>query len=231
MTNASVDCWLFPLDVPDAQRAALGACLSRDERARARRFTDPSVAGRWTTARGRLRHILASRVGGDPAELVFAYSGAGKPFLANTEGGWHFNLSHAADRGVVAVTRVGPVGVDIEGARHLPDFDRIVARFFSASERTAWSALEGPEAHAAFYRGWTRKEAVLKGLGTGVFGGLDRFSVSLAPGPPPPPVFAPPPPTPAQWRLFDLDIGAGYTGALAVAATGPLVVSMHPVPP
>ncbi len=227
MTRASVDCWLFSLDASEAERSALGACLSDDEHARARRFTDPELARRWITARGRLRHVLADRVGAAPAELVFAYSGAGKPSLADNAGGWHFNLSHAADRGAIALTRAGPVGVDIEGARTLPDFDRIVARFFSASEREAWSALPATDARAAFYRGWTRKEAVLKGLGTGVFGGLDRFSVSLAPGPPPPPVFAPPLETPACWQLFDLDAGPGYAGAVAVAAAERVVLSVN----
>lgn len=36
----------------------------------------------------------------------------------------------------------------------------------------------------AFYRGWTRKEAYLKGRGEGLSYGLERVEVSLAPGEP-----------------------------------------------
>ena len=59
---------------------------------------------------------------------------------------------------------------------------------------------------------WTRKEALIKGLGLGVPAALRRVDVS-AEGEDPKLDGAPC----TGWALHDLDVGAGYAAALAVA--------------
>ncbi len=45
-----------------------------------------------------------------------------------------------------------------------------MASFFTAAEQEAFAAIDEPARAAAFLRGWTRKEAVLKGFGMGISG-------------------------------------------------------------
>jgi len=79
-----------------------------------------------------LRAILGNYLATKPADLRFAYSANGKPTVAgefaSTE--IHFNLAHTEDLALVAVTRVGALGVDVEGVRPVQNVEDLVARFF-----------------------------------------------------------------------------------------------------
>ncbi len=55
---------------------------------------------------------------------------------------------------------------------------------FSRRERMAWRALDPGERMLGFLNCWTRKEAFVKALGTGMSFSYDRFDVSLVPGEP-----------------------------------------------
>ena len=78
----------------------------------------------------------------------------------------------------------------------------------------------------AFYRVWSRKEAVIKADGRGVSIGLDRFDVSA--GDPPALLHArwdgAAPDEAARWSLRSLDAGPGYAAALAVRRPDATVV-------
>ena len=56
----------------------------------------------------------------------------------------------------------------------------IAERFFSSAEMREILALPTGEQLNAFYTYWTRKEAYLKGIGTGLEAPLDQFTVPLA---------------------------------------------------
>jgi 4'-phosphopantetheinyl transferase len=101
---------------------------------------------------------------GEPAR--FHRLPGGKPVL----GGWHFSVSHAGGWVVVAAAAF-PVGVDVEDLGR--DVAPALARRLAPEER-AW--LE-PWSGERFLELWTKKEACLKWLGTGVAGGLDAFNV------------------------------------------------------
>jgi 4'-phosphopantetheinyl transferase len=161
-----VEVHFFSLDVDPARFVAL---LTPDERERAARFRFDVHRNRYVVCRGRLRELLG-------ADQPFLYGAHGKPYW---EGEIAFNVSHSHDVGMIAIGRGIELGCDVE--RVDPKFvdDQIPERFFSPGEVRALRALPKPEQTAAFFRIWTRKEAVIKACGLGVSMGLDTFDVTL----------------------------------------------------
>ncbi|WP_226781557.1 4'-phosphopantetheinyl transferase family protein [Oceaniglobus trochenteri] len=205
--TATVDLWRWRLDDPDPRS------LSPDERARAARFVHDRDRDRFVAGRARLRAILAGYLGCAPGDIAFGYGAHGRPRVA----GVHFNLSHTGDLAQLAVSRDLVPGVDIETVAPI---DMAVARaHFSANEVQALCALPEGARLAAFYRCWTRKEAFLKALGTGLSTDLHSFAVTLAPGEPPA-VLSCAGGDAGAWRLFDLAPAPGVAGALALRCGG-----------
>ena len=192
--------------------------LSQEERTRANGFSLPHLKERYIAGRGMVRGIVARYLGCPPAEIEFAYTAYGKPFLRDeTKHGLRFNLSHSENQALLAVTRGRAIGVDIEQIR--PDFatDEIAKRFFSEREWQALRALPTVERTAAFFRCWTRKEAFIKAIGEGLSFPLDAFAVSLAPGEPAVLRWLRDQPDAVQrWSFRDITALPGFLAALAV---------------
>lgn len=193
--------------------------LSEDERARADRFRFAVHRRRFRASRTALRRILSLYTGVAPADLIFEYGPLGKPELPDRP--LHFNLAHAEDLALVAVTPEGPVGVDVEHIRPSPSLPRLARRVLSAAERRRLEALPEADRPWAFYLAWTRKEALIKARGEGVFTGLGRIEVSLTPGEPARllSLRALPGSRPedvAHWFLHDLRPAPGFAAAVAV---------------
>lgn len=174
----TVDVWWIPLD-RDGDETALRGLLDDRERARADRFHRDRDRRRFTVARGTLRTILGETLGIDPASLTFQYGSQGKPAIAG--GPVHFNLAHSNERAVLAISRNGPIGIDLEYRNGLRDFDGIVGRFFTDGERQVYGALPEELRQDAFFRGWTGKEAYLKATGLGLVGPLESVEVEIDP--------------------------------------------------
>jgi 4'-phosphopantetheinyl transferase len=217
---AGVDVWRAELDLAPRRVEELATTLAPDEAARAARLYFPQDRARFIAARGLLRRILARYVHWPPEALRFTYGARGKPSLAEPGAGLEFNLAHSHGLALYAVTRGRPVGVDIEYIRPQLAAERIAERFFSAEEVAALRALAPEEQAAAFFRCWTRKEALLKAWGQGLAFGLDRFTVSCAVEQAAVLATAFDPAEAARWSLYPLDPGPGYVGALA--ARGPV---------
>ncbi len=214
----TVDLWCIELDRPEAEVHALAANLGPDEQARAGRFVARQHRHRFRVARGMLRRILSAYCAVAPEALEFRYGAHGKPEL-DRPGAPHFNLSHSGKYAMLAVTDTGPVGVDIELARPLRDMQAVARRFFSAAECEVFFALTPRAQRSAFYRCWTRKEAYIKALGTGLFTPLESFDVSLAAGQPARLLaIGGDAGAAAEWTLLDPGAPAGYAAALAVHA-------------
>lgn len=170
---------------PDAL-ASLAACLSEGERARAARYRLGRDRRRYIVARALLRRLLGERLGEPPAALQLGRGARGKPALTGRQArsGWRFNVSHCEDLALFAFSREGALGVDVEAVRAFADAEAIARRFFSPAEAQAYLALAPQERALGFFQCWTRKEAVIKALGEGLYLPLDSFEVSLAPGAP-----------------------------------------------
>lgn len=119
---------------------------------------------------GALERLTGSRV----PKPGLAVNRFGKPFLRDPYG-LHFNCAHAGGWALCALAR-HPVGADIERSTGRPDYT--VLSVCHPDEARFVMSFEEPARTAAFYRFWTRKEAYLKALGTGLSRGLDSFSIS-----------------------------------------------------
>ncbi|MFE0171839.1 4'-phosphopantetheinyl transferase family protein [Streptomyces sp. NPDC059002] len=156
-------------------------------------------------ARGAVLGRAAAVLRVPPGDLRVDHDDQGRPRLSGAGRGMHISLSHGRGVAAVAMTRAGPVGVDVETVRPLPAL-RLARRWFTPEEAAWLRALPERRRPAAYFWLWTHKEAMGKALGTGLAqGGLSR--------PAPLPDHWPPP---SGTRL--LPCGAAGSEALAVAA-------------
>jgi 4'-phosphopantetheinyl transferase len=200
--------------------ARLQEILSPDERSRAARYRNPRDGHRFIVRRALLRRVLGACVGVAPRQIVFGYGPAGKPFVREPSSArtLRFNLAHSAGLAVYACGAGHPVGIDIERARRHGDLDDVASRFFSRYERATLASLPRSAKTVAFYRCWTRKEAYVKAIGSGIAGPLDDFDVAFAPDAPAALLRVGwQPSEPGRWRIEALDVPHGYIGAITVA--------------
>jgi 4'-phosphopantetheinyl transferase len=145
--------------------------LDAQERARAARFAFERDRRRYIDAHVALRRLLAERTGRRPGALEFEIGAFGKPRLAGMPR-FAFSLSHSEDLALIALADgVDPgveIGVDLERVRPLHDLDALALQCLTAAERLQLAALPAPQRPLAFLQCWTRKEACLKALGTGL---------------------------------------------------------------
>ncbi|HPB71954.1 MAG TPA: 4'-phosphopantetheinyl transferase superfamily protein [Phycicoccus sp.] len=146
------------------------AVLADTERERASRRIAQAP---FVTAHAALHQLVAEHVDIDPRKVVVGRrcpscdsDRHGRPFVADHPDIW-VSLSYSPDKVVVALTAVGPVGVDVEGVE-ATDFDGFDMVTLAACEQTALSPLRGHDLLSARARLWARKEAILKATGYGL---------------------------------------------------------------
>jgi 4'-phosphopantetheinyl transferase len=225
--------WSVPLDVEAADLQRFRALLDADEQSRADRFAFDRDTSRFIAAHGWLRRLLADWTGSPATSFRFEPEpGTTKPRLVAPPPlrGLRFNLTHSADRALVAIGEsAAPIGIDLERADPTTDVDQVALRFFSPAERERLAAFPpGPPRLDVFYRCWTRKEAVLKGVGTGLQTALEDFDVDLTTSHP----------FPVHgrreagrlvrgWTIEPLSLDPGWAGALAIRPSARTPVDPH----
>ena len=205
-----VDIWRLALG-----RHADGTLLSPAELDRAARMRPGPAREGFVDTRVALRQILAAYLGLAPSQVPLAERAGGKPVLDAAAGcaDWRFNLSHTRDLALCAVALGCEVGVDVEWIDPALAWQPIAAAQFPAHEQAALLALPERAQRTAFFSAWTRKEARLKGLGTGF--AVAVHEVQSPPGP---------------WAVMNLDVGPGYAAALAVQGEAPPELRLRPWP-
>ncbi len=135
--------------------------LSADPLASALAEQAPQGARRIPWLAGRT--LLARALSPSPVpEIVFGEQG--KPAFVDAQPYW-FNLSHSGDDIALLLSDEGEVGCDIEVIRPRDNWQALANAVFSVAEH-AELERETPEAKlAAFWRIWTRKEAIVKQRG------------------------------------------------------------------
>ena len=209
--DGDVDIWHDWVD--DAREPGDAVILDDEERARAARFRFDRDRRRFIARRAFLRRVLARYVGSDPARLRFRTSASGKPELAEPGSALGFSASHADGLAVVAVSTRGVVGVDVERVRPIPDALELARRLWTDAEYRHLASIAAPLRSAAFLGLWTRKEAHVKRLGTGLSTPLDSFDVLDA----------------GERSLCALDLPAGYVGSVAVEGPAVVVRNVQPL--
>ena len=209
--------WAVDLERETFDGHLLAEVLSADEWVRADRFLSKKHRAHFVAARGCLRAILAKYMECKPDELAFFYGKHGKPALASPwdKSQLRFNLSHSAGLALIAVSRCCEIGVDVEHLdRKVGQLKDIARRFFAPGEYERLCALPREKQRRAFFNCWTRKEAYLKAVGTGLVQSLKNFEVSLGckakllqikEG------------NAEDWTLQHLDPAQGYVGSVAIA--------------
>ncbi len=194
-----VDLWW--LAVPTRAWATAPGCLSREERAEAGRRTG-RPRRRYVVTRALVRTVLAGYLDRPPASVPLVQWPHGKPRLDAAEG-LCFNLSHSGTILVVAVTAGTEIGVDVEFVRPMRRDVQLARRWFSEADAASLAAAPSALRAQRFMELWTRREAIAKLSGAGLWGSSSLDSQNAAVG----------------TSVFNVDVAPGY--AAAVAVTGP----------
>jgi phosphopantetheinyl transferase len=121
-----------------------------------------------------LRLIISEKLNTHPSEIMLIDDGKSKPYIDGFP--LFFNISHTRNAFALAFCDTNEVGIDLEEVNRELEFKSIIRRFFSASERTY--ILESPDDSInRFFLLWTRKEALLKAIGTGIISNLSQVEV------------------------------------------------------
>lgn len=172
------DIWIIdPGDFDDCDQRLLGL-LQPDELERHARFASRQTAATWLATRACLRFLLSRYLKEPVRSLMIETAQNGKPFVSN-----HFqicfNVSHSADIAVIAISD-RDIGIDVEHLERRVDSAAVLRRFFSPAEQASYAQYQPADPRRTFFRGWTRKEAVLKATGEGI-AGLAHNEISFAP--------------------------------------------------
>lgn len=156
------------------------ACLAPDELQRAARFQFPVHKNRFVASRVWLRSVLAQFTNSSPTSLQFEQHPLGKPFLVEPKTGLEFNFSRSEMNCICAATQGCKIGIDIENVRPLSDMHATALTIFDDADFRAWSTLDNQEQQFAFFRSWTRKEAIAKANGAGISLGVENIKVPVS---------------------------------------------------
>ncbi len=120
---------------------------------------------------GLVRTMLEKLTGKKKEEIVIIRDGQKKPYLAELP--FHFNISHSGEY-VMAAISIYPIGIDIEMIGR--DIWRVMQRVCRGADFSY--IMDGDEAAKMMRMTeiWTRKEALIKCIGTGI---IDKRMTSV----------------------------------------------------
>lgn len=189
--------WCVPLACAPSAEQELSDLLDPVEAAHAVRFSTRDERRRYVVSHGTVRLILSAFTGRDSRGIQIAAGVCGKPYMVGP--GPHFSLSHDGDLALIAVTTHGPIGVDLERVRPDLELDTFARSLVRASDVARIDALVPEERSRAWFRAWTRLEAVVKASGKGL---SDDCVPDLGGSP---------------FRIWSLDVDDARVGAVATA--------------
>ncbi len=164
----STDLWFADLDLTSLQGNNFKGLTEPAEIIRSQAIGDLAQRERFILSRIILREILSLYLQKPPTTLKFIFGPHSRPALES--GDLEFNYSHSKSLFLLAVANIAPLGVDIEAPRCVSAAEQIAKRVFSESECKSLheASLKSNIARDNFFLNcWTRKEAVLKSMGTG----------------------------------------------------------------
>ncbi len=213
-----VDIWRVWLDQGPEIIRDLGRVLSPQEVNRSNRFRYTRDRNRWIAVRGALRWILGTYLHVNPRGIRISLGEHGKPELQDYRGALAFNISHSDDLALIALASADRVGIDIEHMRDDAAIEEIWQRSFAFAEQQYLCTLPQSQRMRAFFRIWSRREALVKATGLGLSLAPEsiivgthsesKMEITLSLGT-----------EPSWWTLMDISSN-NYAAALAIE--GPL---------
>lgn len=151
--------------------------LSIEEQNIANRYKNTLNKNQYIKSHNILRNLLASYLGVDSLALQFQRTQYGKPFVKSHRN-FQFNMSHSNNFACFIFSYNNEVGIDIEIINNSFEFNDLIETYFSPEEHRYLNSLLLEERVKEFFRLWTLKEALLKAIGTGLYG-LNIFSKNI----------------------------------------------------
>lgn len=172
--DVDVKVYVASLLADDGRLERAVGTLSPAERERFSSYSNGVVSRRFAMGRGIVRQILGALRSLPPASVRLVDGLHGKPALTPGGGGtplW-FSVAHCDDLLLVAVSRKGEVGVDVERARPIACWERVADRTLAPAERARLirDVERGEAPDQVFLKYWCRVEAELKAIGCGIHG-------------------------------------------------------------
>ena len=180
--GAQVDVHFVDLDGAGRGLGHWRALLDGEELGHADRFRFDRDRRHFIVRRGWLRELLSRRLNTSPRQIRYLRNPFGKPVLPGRD--LSFNLSRSAGKALCVIAQGLELGCDLERRNQDLASPTVAGRFFSPQEQAWLSALPADRWVEGFFNCWTRKEAYIKALGSGLSHPLNAFDVSVAPGEP-----------------------------------------------
>jgi 4'-phosphopantetheinyl transferase len=137
---------------------------------KAKRFFREEDRIAYLSRHNSLNSILANHLNCDPKALIIEKNEFGKPYLK--ENPFYFNLSKSKEFFCILLSKV-ECGVDIEVIRDVSNMKVVADLYFHTEEK---KFCETGFFDERFLTVWTRKEAVLKAIGTGLTNDLSNIN-------------------------------------------------------
>ena len=138
-----------------------------------RKFRFEADRNRFFTGRHSVRLLLSKYLCANSVDIRIIAEKGEKPFIKNPETSVRFNISHSGQWVVIALSNE-ELGIDIEKIDMSFDYINLLEEHFTQAEQEFIADAEIPA--AAFYYLWTRKEALIKAIGTGLQDSLKEVS-------------------------------------------------------
>lgn len=217
LPEKTVHVWVLNDELVRLGCKAFAHLLSPIERQRANAYRHLWQRDRFIALRSTLRRLAGAYLDCRPEKLCFGVSPLGKPFLQEPCGaGLGFSVSSTTGIALLAFARNCYLGVDVERVVAGIDISAIGHQVFSSIEHKYLEQVQ-IDRIPSFYKLWTRKEALLKAIGTGFLNEPRRYTTEDDPQKPLGwCVFHDGMPL-IGWTLVDISIGNGFCGALAAS--------------
>ena len=228
-TSEEIQLWLVKIPALNAQAPFGWPVLSQEERMRAARFNRPEDRHRFAFCRTTLRRLLGEYLELEPGLVPIEYSTFGKPQIAGTEKRRiEFNLSHSGPWAIFAFVTDRPVGVDVECWLPEGEWEELVGHALTPTEIQQLAKLPVSCRRESFFRTWTRKEALLKALGTGLSTEMNQLEIGLpALGHEMVSVTIPDQTAPSDWWLAEIQLGPKVSATVAAPGKAGTITLRH----
>ena len=130
-------------------------------------FKDYSV---YLVSHVAMRLLISEYTNTDPKKISYYYSKNGKPWISKDI---CFNLSHAHKKAIIGFHKKD-IGVDIEYKKDLEDYNSIEDLVYIKEEK---EYIKNGYRRERFYELWTKKEAIIKGIGIGFSKNVKDLSI------------------------------------------------------